>query len=113
MKQNERRTIGLFFKVSEQERETIDKKRRLASISTLRGYLRKMAVDGYVVNVDMSAIREMVFLLRNVSNNINQLTKRVNETGNFYTADLENIRCEQQKLWEAVNRLLDRFLLEK
>jgi len=49
-------------------------------------YLRKMAIDGYVVKLDLPELRELVSLLRYSSNNINQLTRRVHETGRVYAA---------------------------
>ena len=59
----------------------------------MAAYLRKMALDGYVVRLELPELREMVSLLRRSSNNLNQLTRRVHETGRIYDADLEDLRA--------------------
>lgn len=71
MRKNEGRTVGLFTKVSPEEKEVIDRKMALLGTSNLRAYLRKMAVDGYVVQLDMSSVVELVKLLRSISSNVN------------------------------------------
>ena len=65
-----------------------------------------MALDGYVVRLELPELREMVALLRRSSNNLNQLTRRVHETGRIYDADLEDLRQGQEKLWEAAEHIL-------
>ena len=72
----------------------------------MAAYLRKMALDGYVVRLELPELREMVSLLRRSSNNLNQLTQRVHETGRIYDADLEDLRQGQEKLWEAAEHIL-------
>ncbi len=101
-----KRDVPLLFYVSEQERELIEQKMEQYGTNNLSAYLRKMAVDGYVVNLDLPELRELVSLLRRSSNNLNQLTRRVHETGRFYDADMEDLRQSYEKLWEAAQRLL-------
>ncbi len=84
MKRKEGRTIGLYTKVSPEEKELIAKKMALLGTKNQRAYLRKMALDGYVIQLDMSDVRELIRLLRNVSNNVNQIARRANETRNLY-----------------------------
>ena len=59
MRKNEGRTIGLFFKVSPEEMELIEKKMEQAGTQNKRAYLRKMAVDGYIVRLDMESVKEL------------------------------------------------------
>ena len=42
---------GIYFKVSEGERDLIEQKMALAGVRNMSGYIRKMAIDGYVVAV--------------------------------------------------------------
>jgi hypothetical protein len=77
IKEKRKRNIDLTFRVSEQERGLIMEKMKLAGIRNMRAYLLKMAVDGYVLRLDLSDVRDMVFLLRNATNNINQVISRV------------------------------------
>lgn len=72
----------------------------------LSAYLRKMAVDGYVVQLDLPELKELVSLMRYSSNNLNQLTRKVHETGRVYDADLEDISQRQEQLWEGVKEIL-------
>ena len=74
--------------------------------TNMAAYLRKMAVDGYVVHLELPELREMVSLLRRSSNNLNQLTRRVHETGRFYDADLEELRQSYDGLWDAAQKIL-------
>lgn len=104
-----KRNIQLHFMVSEHERSLIDKKMMQLGTKNLGAYLRKMAVDGYVIQLDLSDIRELVSLLRRTSNNLNQLTKRVHETGNLYGEDLEDLQQSYDKLWDMVGEILSRL----
>ena len=65
-----------------------------------------MAIDGFVVNLELPELGEMVSLLRRSSNNLNQLTRRVHETGRFYDADLEELRQNHERLWDAAQSIL-------
>ena len=101
-----RRSVPLKFRVTPEERELIEQKMALIGTTNMAAYLRKMAIDGYAVNLELPELREMVSLLRRSSNNLNQLTRRVHETGRFYDADLEELRQGQEKLWEAAQKIV-------
>ncbi|MFG6351826.1 MAG: plasmid mobilization relaxosome protein MobC [Oscillospiraceae bacterium] len=103
---NRNRGILLKFYVSEKELEQIRMKMEQYSTNNLSAYLRKIAIDGYVVNLELPELGEMISLLRRSSNNLNQLTKRVHETGRFYDADLEDLRRDYDGLWEAAQKIL-------
>ena len=103
---NRNRGILLKFYVSEKELEQIRMKMEQYSTNNRSAYLRKIAIDGYVVNLELPELGEMISLLRRSSNNLNQLTKRVHETGRFYDADLEDLRRDYDGLWEAAQKIL-------
>ena len=105
-KANRQRKIQLKFRVSPEERAMIEQKMDLLGTANMAAYLRKMAIDGYAVNLDLPELRELVSLLRRSGNNLNQLTKRVHETGRFYDADLEDLRQSFDQLWEAAQKIL-------
>ena len=109
MRKNEGRTVGLFTKVSPEEKEVIDQKMALLGTSNLRGYLRKMAVDGYIVQLDMECVKELVRLLRSISSNVNQITRRCNETRNLYAQDVEDLRQGYDRVWQEVYALIRKF----
>ena len=100
------RDIQIKFRVTAEEHEAILRQMALMGTDNLGLYLRKMAIDGYVIRLDLPEIREMITLLRRYGSNLNQLTKRVHETGRFYENDLEDVQENQDKLWEAANRIL-------
>ncbi len=73
---------------------------------TLSAYLRKMALDGDVVKLELPELKELVSLMRRSSNNLNQLTRKVHETGRVYDADLKDMSQRQELLWEGVKEIL-------
>ena len=101
-----KREVQLNFRVSPEELALIEQKMAQLGTKNREAYLRKMAIDGYVVRLDLPELRELVSLLRRSSNNLNQLTSRVHETGRFYDADLEDLRQNYDQLWEAARRVL-------
>ena len=109
MRSKEGRTIGLYTKVSPQEKELIDKKMALLGVSNQRAYLRKMAVDGYIVKLDMESVVELVKLLRSISSNVNQIARRCNETRNLYAQDVEDLRQGYAKVWNEIGALMKKF----
>ena len=109
MRISEGRTVGLFTKVSPEEKEVIDKKIALLGTTNLRAYLRKMAVDGYIVQLDMGSVVELVKLLRSISSNVNQIAKRCNSTHNLYAQDVEDLRQGYNEVWQGIHDLLKKF----
>ena len=85
--------------VSEKERELIEEKMKLAGIQNMRAYLLKMAIDGCVIRLDLSDVRDLVSLLRNSTNNLNQIARRVNETNNIYQEDITDLQEHYERLW--------------
>lgn len=104
-----KRTVQLHFMVTEHERELIRQKMELLGTKNLGAYLRKMAIDGYIVKLDLPELSELLSLLRRTSNNINQVARRVHQTGNVYDTDLEDISQKQQELWDQMNEILSRL----
>ena len=111
MSENRTRPIQLKVRVNQQEKEIIQQKMQQLGTTNMGAYLRKMAIDGYVLKLDMAEMKEMVTLLRRISSNVNQIAKRANETGRVYDADLEEIQNQQEQLWLAVREVLQNFAL--
>ena len=103
---NLERDVQLKFRVTPEERALIEQKMAQLGTSNMAAYLRKMAIDGFVINLELPELREMVSLLRRSSNNLNQLTRRVHETGRFYDADLDELRQSYDSLWDAAQKIL-------
>lgn len=101
-----KREVQLNFRVSPEELALIEQKMVQLGTTNREAYLRKMALDGYVVRLELPELKELVSLMRYSSNNLNQLTRRVHETGRIYDADLEDISRRQEALWDGVHQVL-------
>lgn len=99
----------VLFRVSPEEYDLIQQKAQLAGIVSLSAYIRKMAIDGYVIKLDLPELREMVSLLRRSGNNLNQIAQRVNSTGHVYAEDMDEILRQQQELWKCANEILKKL----
>ena len=77
---NRKREVQVNFRVSQEELELIEQKMSQLGTANREAYLRKMALDGYVVKLELPELKELVSLLRRSSNNLNQLTRRVHES---------------------------------
>ena len=101
-----KREVQLNFRVSPEELAMIEQQLAQPGTKNREAYLRKMALDGYVVRLELPELKELVSLMRYSSNNLNQLTRRVHETGRIYDADLEDISRRQEALWDGVHQVL-------
>lgn len=104
-----KRDIQLKVRVTPEERAMIEAKMAQLGTTNMAALMRKMAIDGYVVKLDLPELRELVSLLRYSSNNLNQLTRRVHETGRVYVADMEDILQNQERIWQAASGILSRL----
>ncbi|MDO5397977.1 MAG: plasmid mobilization relaxosome protein MobC [bacterium] len=99
------KTQILHFRASEKEYEIILQKMKLCNIQSLSAYLLKMAVDGNVINLDMPELKEISRLLRYAGNNINQIAKRLNESGSIYASDIADIKEKQSQITDMVRQI--------
>ena len=77
-----------------------------AGIENMSAYIRKMVIDGYVVKLDLPELRELTLKMKNISNSENQIAKWVNTTGNIYEADIEEIKKNQEEIYEGIRKIL-------
>ena len=101
-----KREVQLNFRVSPEELALIEQKMAQLGTTNREAYLRKMALDGYVVRLELPELKELVSLMRYSSDNLNQLARRAHETGRIYDADLEDISRRQEALWDGVHQVL-------
>lgn len=94
------------FHVSPEEYDLIHSKMEQCGSSCTAAYLRKMAIDGHIIKLDMPELQEISTLLRRSSNNINQIAKRANETRRLYDTDVEEIQRSQELLLERFGKVL-------
>jgi hypothetical protein len=101
-----KRNVHFHLWATEDEAALIKDRMTASGITGFGAYARKMLIDGYHINIDLSDVKEMVSLLRHCSNNINQIAKRANETRNIYAGDVDDLRRQHDSLWEAANKIL-------
>ena len=107
MMPNRRRNIPIVFWVTEDEKDKILQKMAQLGIINMSAYLRKMAIDGYAVQLEIPELKEVLSLLRYSSNNLNQLTKRALQIGRVYEQDLQGLHENQQKILAAAEKILE------
>lgn len=101
-----KRNQDVHFLASKEEVERIHQKMEEIGVRSMGAYLRKMALDGYCINLDLQDVKELVSLLRRCSNNLNQYAKRANETGNIYEADIKDLQERLDKIWDGMKDVL-------
>ena len=94
------------FWVTEEEKDLIDQKMKLLPTQRYGKYLRKMAIDGYIIYTDTADIKEMNQILGAISRNINQIAKRINYSGRVYQEDMKEIQKSMDKIWKLQRELL-------
>ena len=103
---NRKRNIQMKFYVTEDEKRLIDEKMSQLPTRRYGAYLRKMAIDGYIIYTDMSNLKEMNKTLFSIGRNINQIAKELNAGGPAYQADMDEIRERLDQIWQVQRRIL-------
>lgn len=101
------RTEQIKFWATPEEKDLILKKMELYGTSNMGAYLRKMAIDGYVIKLELPELKEMIRLLGIANNNINQIARSLNSTGRIYEADIQEIRDRIDGLYDYARKILD------
>lgn len=103
---NRVRKVQLNFRVTEREKELIENRMQEIGTTNREAYLRKIAIDGMLVKLEVPELKEIVSLMRRTSNNVNQIARRLNETGRIYEVDITDIQNQQEQLWNMLNSLM-------
>lgn len=113
MKQNENmvaaeenRTINMQFRVNEKELKMIEQRMQHIGTMNRSGFLRKMALNGICIVVDVKELREVTKLLCSMSNNMNQYAKKANVTGSIYLEDIDSMKEKQSELMQVYGKVL-------
>ena len=102
---NKRNTF-LLIRINDEEHEQIQARMELAGTNNMSAFIRKMALDGRIILLDMDEIKTLVSLLRRTSANVNQIAKRVNATSRVYENDLSEIQNRLGEVWAALDGVL-------
>ena len=101
-----RRSVHLNVMVTPEERKLIQQRMDDAGIRNMGAYMRKMALNGYVLNVDLAPVRELVSLQRRCANNLNQVAIHANSYG-VYPEEIKQLQKDYKALWEPMSELLE------
>ena len=106
MTKKRRRCVHLHVMVTPEEQALIRERMAEAGISNMGAYMRKMALNGYVLHVDLSDIRELVSLQRRCANNLNQVAIHVNTYGGVYPDEIKALQRDYADLWNAISKVI-------
>lgn len=109
MKEKRLRPVQMKFYVTEEEKNFIHKKMELMNVSNQSAYLRKMAVDGMLIQVDYSQFDNIAKDIEGVSRNVNQIAKRVNSTETIYAGDMRQILEKLNDIWKLLKKIMSRI----
>ena len=100
-----RRNLIIFY-VNDDELQRIEKKRKSIGINSRSAYLRKVAIDGYVIHIDYAYLKEHTRQIRMIGININQIAHHLNATGEIYKTDMESIKKMMEEIWRLQRSIL-------
>lgn len=106
---NRKRNIQLKIWISQEEKDLIYLKMAQVPTDNIGAYIRKMSVDGYIINIDMTEIKKSNSELQIIGKNINQIAKRVNSTGNIYADDIAELKERLKEIWQLQRRILSKL----
>ena len=106
---NRNRSRQVKFWVSDEEYALLQKKLKAAGGVNQGAYIRKMILDGYIVNLDIPELKEIIRLLSITSNNVNQMARRLNADGSIYKEDLEEINTKLDEIYKLLRRLITKL----
>ena len=101
---NRTRPIRIEFCVSENEHLIIKSKMAQLGTKNMGAYLRKMAIDGYIIKVDYTEQKKLAAAVSRVAGNINHICRRINSTGLFYEDDIVELKAKQCEIWELLKQ---------
>ena len=104
-----RRIHDLHAVFTSEELSRLHQRMAESGVRNRSSFIRKMALDGYIVKLDMDEISEMIRLLRISSNNLNQIAKKINSTGSVYGAEIAEMKVKQDEIWELAKEILARL----
>ena len=106
---NRVRKVQLNFRVTEREKQLIEDRMQEVGTTNREAYLRKSAIEGMLVRLEVPELKEIVSLMRRTSNNVNQIARRLNEIGRIYEVDITDVQNQQEQLWDMLNSLITKI----
>ena len=105
----EKRLIQHNFRTTEAEDNVIRQKMKTFGIRTRASFYRAMILNGYLLKLDLPEIRELLRLMKNLTNNVNQMARRLNERGTVYESEMDDVLRRMDEIWNTMNQILARL----
>ena len=99
---NRTRPNQILFFVSDEEKRIIKAKMAQLGTNNMGAYLRKMAIDGYIIKVDYTQQKKIAAAVSRAASNINQICRRINSKGNLYEDDVVELKERQKEIWQLL-----------
>ena len=103
---NRKRPIIMRLAVTEDEKKLIEEKMKILGTRNFGAYARKMLIDGYIIKVDYSEQRKLAAEVNKIGVNINQICKRINETGRAFAEDISELKSRMEDVWQLLKSKL-------
>jgi len=103
MDKKRKRNNPMLLRLSDDELVLLHQKMDESGIRNREAYLRKMALDGYIIKQDFSTVKEVVYELNKIGNNLNQLTRIANTYGDVYLSEIKTIKKDIEKIWQLLS----------
>jgi len=107
---NRKRQNQILFWVSDEEKKIIQEKMALLGTKNMGAYLRKMAIDGYIINVDYTETKKLIAAVNKIGANINSICRRMNATSHFYKQDIDELKEKLDQVWRSLKSKLSEEL---
>ena len=107
--ENRKRNIRLRFDLTDKEKELFERKKKESGAKSMSNFIRKTVLEKEIYEVDLKPLRDLYGTLSVATNKLNQIAKRVNQTGVIYKNDIDDIKKSIKKFSKvqgAINSLL-------
>ena len=99
---NRKRDVQILLWVTPEEKKMIRKRMILSKTSNMSVYLRKMAIDGMIVNTDTTYLKALYQEMHKIGVNINQIARKVNTTGDLYPQEMKELKEMVKEIWHIL-----------
>ena len=103
------RDIRVDLRISQAEYDLIQERMTEAGTTNMSAFIRKLALNGYVLHVDLAPVKELVSLQKRCSNNLNQIAASVNTYGGIYPQEITVLQKDYAALWNPLSDLIKRL----
>ena len=102
----ETRTKRMKVHLTPQEHEWIKEKMAQAGMTNMSEFIRRMAMNGYVINTDQPELDEILRLMRYTGNNLKQIEKHVRQNDPEHMPEVEQMIRNHEEIEDTLGEIL-------